>query len=79
MQIQQIVFVTTHEHRHGRDVYVWATAHRAELERQRIASDYWEDELAGAEIPDDPREAANAYFDLVDGEFFSVDECEVQS
>jgi hypothetical protein len=72
------VYVTTFEHKHGRDVAAWATAERAELERQRIAAEWWEQELSGADMPDDPSEAADEYFGTVD-EYFNIDECEVQS
>lgn len=74
----QTVYVTTFEHKHGRDVSVYATADLAEMERQRIAADWWEEELSGADMPEDPRQAADSYFESVD-EYFSVDVCEVQS
>lgn len=74
------VFVTVYEHRHGTDVYAFATAQRAELERQRIASEWWSDVFGdGEEMPDDPSEAADIYFDTVTDEYFNVEECEVQA
>lgn len=71
------VYVAIYEHRHGRDVSVFNTAESAEALRQRIAADWWETEMQGADMPEDPSIAADDYFGTVDGEYFDVQACEV--
>lgn len=73
------VFVATYEHKHGRDTSVYATAARAESWRRNIAANSWHEVMDGAP-PEDPAEAADAYFargNEIGDEFFNVEECEV--
>jgi hypothetical protein len=72
------VTVATYEHRHGRDVRVFAKLADAWVWHQQIAAENWEVKLLGASMPDDPEGAADKYFDLVNDEYFNTDECEVQ-
>lgn len=73
--VNQTIYVAVFEHRHGVDVFVYRTEEQAEALRQRIASDYWEQEMPdGVERPDDPEEMADAYFgEMGDhGEYFHI-------
>lgn len=72
------VFVATLEYKYGKEVRVFSTAKRAEDWRQEIAHEYWSKEIG--EEPDDCKDAADEYFEYMEssGEFFSVEECEVE-
>lgn len=60
---EQTVFVAVHEDKFGTNVSVYATADLAEQARQEIAAENWEDDMDDKEMPSDPAEAADAYFD----------------
>ena len=70
------VYVAIYEHKHGRDVRVFATDALAEAWRQEIASYWWDKEMDSAPRPDDPHELANEYFDTIE-EFFGIEETEL--
>lgn len=73
------VWVTMYDHKHGTDIEVFHTEEAAELFRQQLAAEWWDDEMEGS-MPTDPKEAADAYFAAGQkhGEWFDVREQRVR-
>lgn len=79
--VNQTIYVAVFEHRHGVDVSAFRTEDQAEALRQRIASDYWDQEMPDwVERPEDPGELADAYFEEMGyhGEYFHIHPTELQ-
>ncbi len=57
------VEVAIWDHRHGTEVSVFTDEAGVEAYRQQTAEENWDDEMDGQEMPKDPKEAADAYFD----------------
>lgn len=73
------VWVTMYDHKHGTDIEVFDTEEAAELFRQQLAAEWWDEEMEG-NMPTDPKEAADAYFAAGQkhGEWFDVREQRVR-
>jgi hypothetical protein len=75
------VFVGVYEHKHGRDIAVFATAEAAEASRVAIAEQWWEHEMSeGRRKPKTPKATADKYFEVMAArgqEFHEVLELEV--
>lgn len=75
------VFVAVYEHRHGADVRVFATFAGAQAWKDEIGAAYWTD------VSNDPQPegaCGDEYFELActsfsRGEYFRIDECEVEA
>ena len=73
------VFVAVYEHRHGIDVRVFRTFAGAQAWKDEIGAEFW------SRVSDDPQPedaCGDEYFDLAfgyHGEYFRVDEREVES
>ena len=66
----QTVWVWHLTHRHGDDVLVFASEELAYATLFNYVKEWWETECpADAEMPDDPKEAIEAYFELVEDEW----------
>lgn len=59
------VFVTVYSHRHGEDLGACATAEDAEAARQLTAASQWDSEIDGVAKPDDPKELADLYYEIM--------------
>lgn len=68
------VTILTIDHRHGSNVYVCRNEDVAEQELLTFVKEWW-DEIPGMEdMPSDPWEAINAYFEAhADDEWYSMD------
>lgn len=78
--MSKTITIATFQHKHGSDVRAFATKELAETWRQEIAADNW-DGGPNEDMPADPREAADRYFEFgndIGDEFFSTEECEVE-
>lgn len=75
MSKKEKVFVAVYEHRHGTDVRVFKEWKSAQAWKDEIGADEW------SCVSDDPQPEDNCgdeYFDLVTGEWFNIEECEVE-
>jgi hypothetical protein len=76
-------FLAIYEHRHGTDYCLFRSPESAERWRQRIALEYWQDEMRCPLPNAPPHEIADAYFEsmscrgLCNTEFFSTEELEI--
>jgi hypothetical protein len=77
------VYVLVYSHRHGTDVFAYATSELAHAGVAKIARDWWE-EIKGCEgVPDSPDalsddEATSMYFDNATDESWEVEGCTIQ-
>ena len=69
------VFVAIHEHRHGYDVRVFDLWKKAQVWKDEIGAEWWS-EVSDDPQPEDP--CGDEYFDRVEGEWFNVEDCEVE-
>jgi hypothetical protein len=77
--ITHTIWVTVYEHRHGANIEVYGTKAEAELSRQRIAAEQWDEEInTDVTKPNDPKELADAYFEMMGySESFTIEEKEI--
>ena len=69
------VVVAIYEHRHGMDTRVFGLWGKAQAWKDVIGADNWY-RVSEDPQPEDP--CGDEYFDLVNGEWFNVEECEVE-
>jgi hypothetical protein len=69
------VFVAHFEHKHGGDIRVFGSHAKAQAWKDKIGLEYWP-EVSSDPLPEDP--CGDEYFDLINGEWFSIEECEVE-
>jgi hypothetical protein len=74
---KQVVVAIWESNEHGIESRVFMSDAGAEGWRQEIAECWWEQEMEGKEMPDDPAEAADAYFEHMgergfNGEYFTT-------
>ena len=62
---RQTVYVIVWTHRHGEDISVFASEAGAENYRQETAADQWDEEMGDDVKPDEPKMAADAYFEVM--------------
>ena len=72
------VWVASYEYPYGIDLLAFETVDGAELWRQQIAEEWFDQELPDLDKPTDPVDLADTYFGNVYGEYFSFSECEVE-
>ena len=69
------VVVAIYEHRHGMDIRVFYSWEQAQAWKDEVGADNW------YRVSDDPQPedaCGDEYFDLIDGEWFYIEECEVE-
>lgn len=73
------VFVALYRHAYGCEVCAFGRIAEAEEWRQEIAKEWWDKEVPEEDMPADPAEAADRYFEVVAFESFRVHEVELGS
>ena len=71
------VYLGIFTHSQGTDIVVYETMELAEIGRQEIAKDGWEDIMEETPMPSDPAEAADMYFEAA-GERMERHDFEIQ-
>ena len=60
-------------HRHGEDVHLFDTEEAAFAELVSFVKEWWEGEMGGRKMPEDAKEAVEAYFAAMDGdEYYDI-------
>src|SRR5262249_35201749 len=75
------VWIATYEHKHGKDVRVFASQAAAEAWKQELATEWWDHEME-EEMPRDRVDAAETYFGSgtsVHGETFDLGEYQIET
>lgn len=72
------VFVALYRHAYGCEVRAFDRFGKAEEWRQELAKEWWDKEVP-EDMPADPAEAADCYFEVVAFESFRVHEVELES
>lgn len=70
------IFVALYEHKFGSDTTAHQTMAGAQARKDAIGDEWWDTEFPGVTRP--VTAIGDAYFDRIDGEFFNIEECEVQ-
>ena len=71
------VIVATYEHRHGTDIRVFDSFEKAQVWKDEIGAEWWS-EVSDDTQPEDPCACGDEYFERAEGEWFNVEECEVE-
>lgn len=70
-------YATIYTHRYGTDVEIFSTRELAEVYRNEVARDNWNDEIPDKPMPD--MNVGDSYFDIIHDEFFDIVECVLDS
>lgn len=72
-------FALSIEHRHGRNVSVHPAEEEARAQLLEYVQQWWEAEIHDVDLPENPEEAIEDYFERVPDEFYTIDPCSVKS
>jgi hypothetical protein len=70
------IFVTLYEHEYGSDHTAHKTMAGAQARKDEIGNEWWEREFGDTPRPEGS--VGDAYFDRIDGEYFSIEEVELE-
>lgn len=69
------VYVVVWEHKHGQDVWAFASLERAQEQRRKIAEEWFDVECSHMEKPEDRDELADLYFETMSTDPVHFESC----
>ena len=76
--MEEIYWILAYEHEYGTDLTIYKTQEAALNSIHKTVQYWWDEELSGYDMPEDQLEAVEMYFDLVDGEYYTITSCKVE-